>query len=318
MKKAVLFLALLPLLAWGQTQPVSNALRLDQRNVANTAYISRFVPPQTAGSCIVTMNGSDQAATPVCYPLGSSLAINNGAFAINGAVGAQGPAGPQGTQGIQGPVGPQGAIGLTGPQGPVGADGIRGATGSAGTAGADGAPGAQGPSGAQGIQGSQGVPGAQGVTGPTGLTGATGATGPIGLTGATGPTGAAGTPAPTFNYGAPTARALALSTAYQATDPTKAAILTLSPKCTAALSLVTGTTCALQVRTSPTTGLTCSTGTVYSVWTNGNTGTLTVGLGLNQTVGSPGDVKLRIGTWFVLCPVTGTFTLDAAIEQTAG
>lgn len=338
MKKILLSLVLLPLLALAQTSPSPNVLRLDQRNAANTAYVSKFVPPAASGSCLVTMNGADQSATPICYGLGSGLSVSNGAVSVAGSSGAQGPAGPQGPQGIQGQPGPQGDVGPTGPQGPVGADGIRGAMGSTGLTGANGSPGAQGATGAQGIQGAQGVPGPQGAAGPKGDTGAvgpTGATGPIGLTGATGPTGptgaigptgltgatgaqgSPGTPAATFDFGAPIARTLALSTAYQAADPSKPAILTISPKCTAALSLLAGTTCTLQVRTAATAP-TCSTGTVNGVWTNGNTGTLTVGLGLNQTVGAPGDVKLRAGHWLILCPVAGTFTLDAVVEQTAG
>lgn len=120
----------------------------------------------------------------------------------------------------------------------------------------------------------------------------------------------------TFNFGLPVARTLALSTAYQATNPAKAAVVTVSPQCTASLNLTTGGTCTLQARIAMA-GLTCSTGTVVATWTNGNTGTLTVGLGLNQTVGSPYGINLPVGASFILCPTAGTFTLTAS-EQTAG
>lgn len=120
----------------------------------------------------------------------------------------------------------------------------------------------------------------------------------------------------TFNYGLPVVRTLALSTAYQATNPAKAAIVTVSPQCTASLTLTTGSTCTLQARIG-TAGLTCSTGTVVATWVNGNTGNLTVGLNLTQTVGAPYGINLPIGASFILCPTAGTFTVTAA-EQTAG
>lgn len=339
--KKILFAALLAVsaLAQAQIQPIANALRLDQRNAVNTAYASRFVPPQPSGSCIVTMNGADQASTPVCYPLGSALAITNGAFSVNGAAGSQGPAGPQGPQGVAGPqgiqgvAGPVGGVGPTGPRGDVGPKGDTGDIGPAGPAGAQGPigpqgnAGATGPKGDQGIKGDTGIQGPGGAIGPMGATGATGATGlkgdagpqgTQGIQGIQGPQGVAGTAAAPFNFGVPTARTLAVGVAYQALDPSKAAVVTVSPTCTAALTLTAGGTCTMQIRTSTAAGLTCSSGTLYGVWTNVNTGTLTIGLGLNQRIGGPASVNLRAGNYFLLCAVSGTFAIDAAVEQTAG
>lgn len=120
-----------------------------------------------------------------------------------------------------------------------------------------------------------------------------------------------------FNYGTPGARTLSLSTAYQANDPSKAADITVSPQCTASITLVTGSTCTMQARVG-TVGITCSTGVVVVQWTNGNTGTLTIGLALNQIVGAPGGIKLPIGAYFILCATSGTFTINAAVDQSAG
>jgi len=53
-----------------------------------------------------------------------------------GAVGPQGPIGPQGLMGAIGPAGPQGPIGATGPAGPQGSTGATGLTGPQGPAGA--------------------------------------------------------------------------------------------------------------------------------------------------------------------------------------
>lgn len=119
-----------------------------------------------------------------------------------------------------------------------------------------------------------------------------------------------------FNLGDPTTRTLSVSTAYQANDPPKAALITLSPTCPATLNLTTGQTCTLTARVSSTTP-TCSTGTAFMTWTNGNTGALTIGLGLTQTVGSPGTIPLGVGRYFILCATSGTFTLGNIMDQTA-
>ena len=121
----------------------------------------------------------------VTYSLGSGT-YTSWTINLDGAVGAQGPTGPQGTAGSQGPQGtagtqgPQGTAGtngtngVTGPMGPTGSQGIQGTAGTqgiqgtAGTNGTNGATGPQGPTGSQGIQGTAGTNGTNGVTGPTG------------------------------------------------------------------------------------------------------------------------------------------------------
>lgn len=116
-----------------------------------------------------------------------------------------------------------------------------------------------------------------------------------------------------FNFGAPAARTLALSTAYQAADATRAAVTTISPSCANATTLVAASACTLQVRQSSAAGLTCANGTVSMTWTS----TVQLGLVFNQTSGSPLSVNLPTGGYFILCPTAGTFTI-AAVEQTAG
>lgn len=109
-----------------------------------------------------------------------------------GAVGAQGPAGPTGIAGATGAAGPTGANGA---MGPTGAAGATGASGPSGANGATGSQGPIGPTGQQGPIGPTGVAGAMGATGPTGnnsANGATGPTGPSGFNGPAGPTGPSG------------------------------------------------------------------------------------------------------------------------------
>jgi len=122
-----------------------------------------------------------------------------------GAVGAQGPAGPQGLMGMAGSQGPVGIQGATGPQGdigPQGATGATGATGPQGDIGPQGATGATGAIGPQGATGATGAIGPQGATGPNGLPGVKGDTGATGATGATGPQGATGATGATGQQGA--------------------------------------------------------------------------------------------------------------------
>jgi hypothetical protein len=214
---------------------------------------------------------------PAYITLGSGFSVSGGMLTVSGATGPQGPAG---TAGADGKSAYQVAVD-TGYSGTV-------AAWLASLKGADGA---------------------------TGATGATGKDGKDGLS-ITGPAGPAGTPAPPFNFGLPVARTLAVSTAYQALVPAKPGIVTVSPVCTASLSLSGGGTCTLQARIGAA-GLTCSTGTVVATWANGNTGALTVGLALNQIIGSPYGINMPTGAFFVLCPTAGTFTITA-VDQTAG
>lgn len=115
-----------------------------------------------------------------------------------------------------------------------------------------------------------------------------------------------------FNFSQPATRTLAVSTSYQASDPTKAAVITPSYACTNATTVLAASACTLQVRMGTGT-LTCSTGTV--VYTQ----SLTVGLGLliTQNSTNPVQINLPIGASFIICPTAGTFTISA-VEQTAG
>lgn len=177
--------------------------------------------------------------------------------------------------------------------------------------------------------GPQGIPGPQGATGdnayqlavangfvgtqPEWLLSLKGSKGDKGDKGDTGAQGLPGTPAPTFNYSAPTARTVAVSTAYQATNPAKPADISISPSCTNNSTLIAASACTMNVRQSSAAGLTCSTGTVVKSWSS----TIALGVAITQGNAFPFDLKLPIGGYFILCPQAGTFTI-AAVEQTAG
>ena len=288
MKKILAALALMILAQSVQAQ-IAYAIRFDVRNSTNSSYISRFAPPNATEPCMLVMPPISDGAIPFCARMGTAISITNGQVSIpvtTGPQGQQGPIGPQGVQGTQGPAGADGAPGvqgLTGPQGEVGA---------------------QGPTGSQGPSGG---------VGPTGATGPQGATGSTGATGAVGPQGPAGTPAPTFNFSAPAARTVAVSTAYQAADPAKAANISISPTCTNTTTVLAASACTMTVRQGSTSALSCSTGTIVKAWSS----TIALGLVITQGNTFPFDIKLPIGGYFVLCPTAGTFTISA-VDQSAG
>lgn len=115
-----------------------------------------------------------------------------------------------------------------------------------------------------------------------------------------------------FNYSQPTARSLAVSTSYQATNTSKPAIIYPSYACQNATQVLASSGCTLQVRMGTGT-LTCATGTPY------HTQSLTVNLGvlITQNSTNPVPIFLPAGASFILCPTAGTFTINA-VEQVAG
>lgn len=168
--------------------------------------------------------------------------------------------------------------------------------------------------GGVGATGPAGPAGPTGATGAQGLTGATGLTGPQGPTGPTGATGAQGEPGTStlFNFSQPVARTLAPNTSYQALNPARAAIVTISAACTNTSTLLASSACTVQIRQAAS-GATCSTGLVTMTWTS----TVQLGVALTQNSGAAMDVKLPIGGSFAVCPTAGTFTVSA-VEQIAG
>lgn len=115
-----------------------------------------------------------------------------------------------------------------------------------------------------------------------------------------------------FTFSQPAARTMAVSTDYQATDPTKAAVIYPSYACQNATTILAASACTIQVRMGAS-ALNCATGTVYY------TQSLTVGLGLLLTQNStnPVPIFLPIGGHVIFCATAGTFTITT-VEQSAG
>lgn len=210
-----------------------------------------------------------------------------GAPGATGPQGEQGPVGPKGDKGAQGPEGPTGPIG---PTGPAGEQGLIGPKGDAGNAGAQGIKGDTGPAGPAGPTGPAGATGPQGSAGATGAkgdkgdTGATGAAGPAGPQGLQGPVGATGPQGVGLVPGVPAAKTLSLSTAYQATDVTKSAFISVMAETIYSVTLASPTMSdTVELRIGPASDVANGGGYKAASWKSGISAGLTVSVGLSVT-----------------------------------
>lgn len=219
----------------------------------------------------------------------SLLKGNDGAPGVDGAEGPQGERGDKGDAGIAGATG---ATGSTGPQGEQGFQGLQGVQGPTGLTGATGSTGSQG---AQGIQGIKGDKGDKGDVGSQGIQGATGATG------ATGANGISYSPQP------PTARTVALGTAYQHTDTTKPFKAIVNVRATQSITLAGTIADKIELRVGATSSaVTTGTGaSVVAVWESGITGiALMIGAGVQD--GAQLLADLPAGWYFGVFRTQGT------------
>lgn len=276
------------------------AIRWDQRNAANSAYLSRFIPPDTMVDCLLVVSPTSAGAVPSCVKLGGGF-VNSG-----------------GTISVPVTTGPQGATGAQGPQGVQGIQGVAGNDGANGTNGANGSNGANGQSAYEtavtnGFVGTevQWLASLVGPTGPAGATGATGAVGNTGATGATGPQGPAGT-APTRSFSYATR---ALNTCFQVSS-TRDAQVSYSVDILTSLTLLAGQQGTVYMRIYSNN--TCTTG-IQEVarFVNGQTGALTIGLSLAQNVTGTLSGVIPAGAFVQLVTEnnTGTPTFTARPGQ---
>lgn len=127
-------------------------------------------------------------------------------------------------------------------------------------------------------------------------------------------------PPPTvaFVIGTPTSRTFSLATAYQPTDNTKAAVVTINLSSTANISLSGGTTNTATVVLGSTTGVATGTGSIICNYANSNTGTLTIGLNLSTIAATTCTFAVPAGYYFAVRQTAGTITIVNAWDQSAG
>lgn len=125
-------------------------------------------------------------------------------------------------------------------------------------------------------------------------------------------------PPQSFAVGSANTRTLSLSTAYQATDTSKASHIMINLVSSATLNLSGGTTNVGNLVVGATTGVTGGTGAILCIHKNQNTGTLTIGLALTQVIETSCSVDLPAGWYFAIRQISGTVTIDSAFDQSLG
>lgn len=125
-------------------------------------------------------------------------------------------------------------------------------------------------------------------------------------------------PRASVDIGAPNSRSLSLATAYQATDPTKAALVTITISSTASLSLSGGETQTAAIVIGPTAAVAGGTGTTIAGVRNSLTGTVVVGVSLTSGQNVPATIALPAGWYFAVRQASGTITIASAYDQPVG
>lgn len=115
--------------------------------------------------------------------------------------------------------------------------------------------------------------------------------------------------------GAPTALVVVLATAYQASDPTKAAVVSLNLNSVAGLTLGGGTVNTADVVMGATAAVAGGTGTIIGRYRNTLTGALVIGLVVNSDSASQIQFVLPIGWFFAVRQTAGTVSITSAFDQ---
>lgn len=118
--------------------------------------------------------------------------------------------------------------------------------------------------------------------------------------------------------GPPISRSLALATAFQASDPTKPALVTINLTSVANLTLTAGTTNTADLVIGATAAVASGVGTVIGKYRNSLTGTLIVGLGINTDSGVTVLLPLPVGWFFAIRQTAGTVAITSAFDQSLG
>lgn len=122
----------------------------------------------------------------------------------------------------------------------------------------------------------------------------------------------------TVEVDSPGGRSLALATAYQASDPKKAAYITLTIECTSTQSLAAGETNTGEVRCGPNASVASGGGTVVGQYKNAVGGSLSLG-NLNITNMNTISILLPAGHYFAIRQTAGSgmqvaLTADQAVK----
>ncbi len=119
-------------------------------------------------------------------------------------------------------------------------------------------------------------------------------------------------------FGSPTSRSLSLGTAYQASDPTKPAFVTITLASTASLTLSGGTSNTAQIVIGSTNAVASGTGSTVGGYANSQTGGVVVGVSLNANSTISETIALPAGWYFAIRQTAGTVSISSAFDQSVG
>lgn len=123
----------------------------------------------------------------------------------------------------------------------------------------------------------------------------------------------------TFSVGAPNTISPSLGTAYQASTPSKAAEVTINLTSTAALTLGGGSVFEADIVIGASAAVASGTGTVIGKYKNSLTGSLVVGVAINNAQTTMHKFTLPAGWYFAIRQITGTgISVVSAFDQTLG
>lgn len=115
--------------------------------------------------------------------------------------------------------------------------------------------------------------------------------------------------------GPPSSVALTLATAFQATDPTKAAVISINLNSVASITLGGGTVNTADVLIGATSAVAAGTGSIVGKYRNTLSGAVIVGVGINSDCISQIQCVLPIGWFYAVRQTAGTIVIVSAFDQ---
>lgn len=116
--------------------------------------------------------------------------------------------------------------------------------------------------------------------------------------------------------GTSNSRTLSLATAYQATDNTKPAIVTITLTSTASITLTAGTTIVGEVREGSSSSVATGGGTAIGAYINSITGTLVIGANISTASNQTITFALPAGHYFAVRQTSGSgLSIVSAFDQ---
>ncbi len=115
--------------------------------------------------------------------------------------------------------------------------------------------------------------------------------------------------------GAPAPVSLTLATAFQATDPTRPAVVSININSVASITIGGGVINTGDVLMGATSAVASGTGTIIGRYRNTLSGAVIVGVGINSDCISQIQFVLPIGWFYAVRQTAGTIVIVSAFDQ---